>query len=75
MNDLLIKIYCMGCSAKQKAVDLFKKENGETNIIAIVLLIVIVIALTVIFRQQITSLINSIWAKIRDDTRASGGSR
>lgn len=73
MNDLLIKIYCMGCSAKQKVVDLFKKENGETNIIAIVLLIVIVIALTVIFRQQITTLINSIWAKIFKDAQDSKG--
>ncbi len=67
MSDLLIKIYCMGCSAKERVVNTLKKENGETNIIAIVLLIVIVIALAVIFRNQITNLVNRVWSRIFGD--------
>lgn len=70
MSDLLFKIYFMGCNAKNKAMDLFKKENGETNIIAIVLLIVIVIALAVIFRDSITALVQRLLNKIT--TNADG---
>lgn len=70
MSDLLFKIYFMGCNAKNKAMDLFKKENGETNIIAIVLLIVIVIALAVIFRDSITALVRRLLNKVT--TNAEG---
>lgn len=70
MSDLLFKIYFMGCNAKNKAMDLFKKENGETNIIAIVLLIVIVIALAVIFRDSITALVQRLLNKVT--TNAEG---
>ncbi|MGN0548725.1 MAG: Flp1 family type IVb pilin [Acutalibacteraceae bacterium] len=70
MSDLLFKIYFMGCNAKNKAIDLFKKENGETNIIAIVLLIVIVIALAVIFRDSITALVQRLLNKVT--TNADG---
>lgn len=70
MSDLLFKIYFMGCNAKNKALDLFKKENGETNIIAIVLLIVIVIALAVIFRDSITALVQRLLNKVT--TNAEG---
>lgn len=64
MSDLLFKIYFMGCNAKTKAVSALKKENGDTNIIAIVLLIVIVIALAVLFRKKIGDFVSSIWDKI-----------
>ena len=70
MSDLLFKIYFMGCNAKNKAINLFKKENGDTNIIAIVLLIVIVIALAVIFRDSITSLVSRIMNKLTNNADA-----
>ncbi|MCR4614912.1 MAG: flagellin-like protein [Clostridiales bacterium] len=67
MSELLLKIYLMGCNAKKKAMDMIKSESGETNIIAIVLLIVIVIALAVIFRTQITNLVTRVWSRIFTD--------
>lgn len=70
MSDLLFKIYFMGCTAKNKALGLVKKENGETNIIAIVLLIVIVIALAVIFRDAIKNLLQSLLNKIQANADA-----
>lgn len=70
MSDLLFKIYFMGCTAKDKALGLLKKENGETNIIAIVLLIVIVIALAVIFRDSIKHLVNTLLNKINSQAEA-----
>lgn len=70
MSDLLFKIYFMGCNEKNKAINLFKKENGDTNIIAIVLLIVIVIALAVIFRDSITSLVRRLMNKVTNNADA-----
>lgn len=70
MSDLLFKIYFMGGNAKNKAINLFKKENGDTNIIAIVLLIVIVIALAVIFRDSITSLVRRLMNKVTNNADA-----
>ena len=70
MSDLLFKIYFMGCNAKNKAINLFKKENGDTNIIAIVLLIVIVIALAVIIRDSISSLVRRLLNKVTTNADA-----
>ena len=44
----------------------FEEERGETNIIAIILLILVVVGLVVIFRTQITNLINSLFGKVND---------
>lgn len=44
----------------------FEEEQGETNIIAIILLILVVVGLVVIFRDKITELINSLFGKVDD---------
>lgn len=41
-------------------------EKGETNIIAIILIILVVIVLAAIFKQQLTSIVNSLFGQIRD---------
>lgn len=46
--------------------ELFKKENGEVNIIAMVLLIVVVIALVAIFRDQMTIILNTLFEQIKN---------
>lgn len=42
------------------------EEKGETNIIAIILIILVVIVLAAIFKQQLTSIVNSLFGQIRD---------
>lgn len=64
MENLLCALYFKVCNAKKKALDLITKENGEANIIAIILIIAIVVALAIIFRTQIKSLFDRIWASI-----------
>ncbi len=49
---------------KSKLQSFFKDSRGETNIVAIILIIVVVIGLVVIFRDRITILINNIFDKI-----------
>ena len=60
MTALLNKIFFKGLELKAKAIDLVKNEDGETNIIAIILILAIVIALAIIFKSQLSSLFNKI---------------
>lgn len=61
MSKLANKLYFKALGAKEKALKLLKNESGEANIIAIILVLAIVIALAIIFRNQLTALFNKIW--------------
>lgn len=50
--------------AQAKVESFFKKEDGEVNIIAIVVLIGIAILLALIFKDRISDLINSLFDSI-----------
>ncbi len=43
------------------------EEKGEVNLIAILLIILVTIGLVIIFRTQITNLINNIFTKINQN--------
>lgn len=57
--------------AMKKAISRFWKnfcsEEGEINMVAIVLIILVVIALAAIFKEQLTSLLNRLFQKIEED--------
>ncbi len=53
--------------AKCKVMSFFEDETGDTNIIAIILLIIVVIAMAVIFRNQIANVINSLFNRVTND--------
>ncbi len=61
MSKLMNRIYFKGLSVLEKAKATMKDERGDTNIIAIIIILAIVIALAVIFRNQIMALFNKIW--------------
>jgi len=44
--------------------EMFRSSAGETNIIAIVLIIIVVIALAVIFRNQLIGVVNRLFSRI-----------
>ncbi len=67
MSKLASKIYIKGLQAKEKLSKLWKNESGEANIIAIILVLAIVIALAIIFRNQLTALFNKIWNSLFSD--------
>lgn len=67
MTALLNKIFFKGLELKAKAINLVKNEDGETNIIAIILILAIVIALAIIFKSQLSSLFNKIWSSLFDN--------
>ncbi len=49
---------------RKKVNDFLRNEDGEVNLIAAVLLIIVAIALIAIFKKQITSLLESLLKKI-----------
>lgn len=67
MSKLANKLYFKALDAKEKALKLLKNESGEANIIAIILVLAIVIALAIIFRNQLTALFNKIWNSLFSD--------
>lgn len=46
---------------------LFKEEKGEVNMVAIVLIILVVLGLVVIFKDQLTQLLNTLFQKIETE--------
>lgn len=64
MNALYATIMTFIMQIKLKIEDFFKKEDGEVNIIAIVVLIGIAILLALIFKGRISQLINELFNTI-----------
>ncbi len=64
MKNLMNKLSIKGLQAQRKLKKLWNDESGETNIIAIILILAIVIALAIIFRNQLTALFNKIWSSL-----------
>lgn len=61
MSGLFNKVSAFKLRAVSKMAKLWKNEKGEANIIAIILILAIVIALAIIFRNQLGNLFNKIW--------------
>lgn len=55
---------CAALALRKNADDFMKNEEGETNLVAILLIIVVTVALVAIFKDRITDLVNGIFDKI-----------
>lgn len=51
--------------------DFFTTEEGDTNFISIIIVLVIVVALAALFREQIASLVNGMWTSIFTDANTA----
>ena len=67
MSKLATKLFVKGLMAKDRISKLLKSERGDTNIIAIIIILAIVIALAIIFRKSIMELFNKIWTSLFTD--------
>lgn len=61
-------IYKNYFNCKRWITNKIKDERGETNVIAIILIIIIVIGLVVIFKDRLSSLIGKLFDKIDSRT-------
>ena len=53
--------------------DFFTDEQGDTNMISIILVLVIVIALAALIRENISSMVTAMWESISDKFNAASG--
>ncbi len=49
----------------------FLDEQGDTNMISIIIILVIVVALAVVFRKNIATLVNNMWQQVFKDAKDS----
>lgn len=63
----------MGRKLKNRVEEVKNDESGM-EIIAVVLILVVVIALAVIFKDNITKIFNTLWSKIADALNGSSNS-
>lgn len=63
--DIMVKYW----KAKEAFKSFLEEERGDSHIIAVILVLVVVVGLAVIFKDQITALVNSIWDKITDTSK------
>ncbi len=62
MKKFMTKMYVKAMLASKDVKAFIKNEQGDTNIIAIILILAIVIALAIVFRSQLSALFNRIWS-------------
>ncbi|MDR0446823.1 MAG: flagellin-like protein [Oscillospiraceae bacterium] len=66
---MLNAINMFAAFVKPKLRAFFTKENGEVNIVAIVVLIGIAIVLAILFRSQITRLLNTLFGQVEETAK------
>lgn len=72
---LMQNIAILGLMVKNKIASLFTDEKGEVNIVAIVVLIGIAVLLALIFKDNIETLLDSLFGTIEENAvSAVGGS-
>ncbi|MGN0431287.1 MAG: Flp1 family type IVb pilin [Lachnospiraceae bacterium] len=71
---MMMALRTMALCARCKFMDFVSDEKGEVNIVTIVVLIGIAVALALIFKEQITGLLETLFATIEDQAvEAVGG--
>ena len=66
---MMFEIKAMALKAGIKFREFLRKENGEVNIVTIVVLIGIAVLLAIIFRGAITNLLNSLFGTIENNAQ------
>lgn len=52
-----------------KELKAFWKDESGMGVVEVILIIVVLIAMVIIFQDQITSLVNKIWKSIQDSAK------
>lgn len=62
---MLLKMWIL--QAQMKLEEFCKKENGDVNVVSIVVLIGIAVLLAIVFKDAITELLESLFGTIEDN--------
>lgn len=52
--------------------DFFTDENGDTNMISIVVVLVVVLGLAILFKDKATAFVNKLWGTINSKADSLG---
>ena len=65
MTDVMANRAAVAVLATRRGINSFlKEEEGETNLVAILLIIIVTVALVAIFKTRITALVNTLFDKL-----------
>lgn len=60
---MFTKLYCAAISAKTHFVHRFREEQGDTGLVVALIMIAIAVGLAFVFRDRISSLIQSVFGE------------
>lgn len=60
-------------NVKEAVHEFFTTEEGDTNLISIIFVLMIVLMLAVIFRKNIASMVTAMWTQISTDASSAIG--
>lgn len=67
--DIMVKYW----KAKEAFKSFLEEERGDSHIIAVILVLVIVVGLAVFFKDKIADLIKDLWNKVKGTTDGFNG--
>ncbi len=70
-NEIGVKIAVALTLLQIRIKEFFNDEDGEVNIISMIIILAIAIALAIILRKQLKALFDSIWSSINTDTSSA----
>ena len=59
-------------AVKKGVMDFFTDENGDTNMISIVVVLVVVLGLAILFKDKATAFVNKLWGTINSKADSLG---
>ncbi|MEE1124899.1 MAG: Flp1 family type IVb pilin [Acutalibacteraceae bacterium] len=65
------QLMLMGTVAKMRLREFFSDEKGEVNIVAIVVLIGIAVLLALVFKEQVTGLLETLFGTITENANSA----
>lgn len=67
-NQLMANYQMKKFVLKEKMKDFFLDEKGESHLIAVILVLVVVVGIAFTFKEQIELIVEQLWAKITGET-------
>ena len=67
MLDLQVRMMNRALKMKEAMVEKMTDERGDTNVVSVVIVLVIVVGLAAFFKDKIGGLINGIWDKAANE--------
>lgn len=69
MNDLILRTKAFGVGTYRRLRDFWKDEDGMGTV-EVILIIVVLIGLVIVFKKEISGIVEEVFKAIRRDTRA-----